>query len=79
MRTARQPASFIPPLIFPVALMTVNAAGLRSSTHLQGFPTTSFLAFALAIPIVEVAAAAVALGPAIVAARQPPGPTLRTE
>jgi len=53
VRTARQPASFIPPLIFPVALMTVNAAGLRSSTHLQGFPTTSFLAFALAVPFIQ--------------------------
>ena len=48
VRTARQPASAIPPLIFPVALMSVNAAGLRSSTHLPGFPTDSFLSFALA-------------------------------
>jgi ABC-2 type transport system permease protein len=53
VRTARQPASFIPPLVFPVALMTVNAAGLRSSTHLHGFPTTSFLAFALAVPFIQ--------------------------
>jgi ABC-2 type transport system permease protein len=53
VRTARQPASFIPPLIFPVALMTVNAAGLQSSTDLPGFPTDSFLAFALAVPFVQ--------------------------
>ncbi|HXF97047.1 MAG TPA: ABC transporter permease [Gaiellaceae bacterium] len=53
VRTARQPASVIPPLVFPVALMTVNAAGLEPSTHLAGFPTDSFLAFALAVPFVQ--------------------------
>jgi ABC-2 type transport system permease protein len=52
-RTARQPASFIPPLIFPVALLAVNAGGLRSSTSLPGFPTSSFLAFALAVPFIQ--------------------------
>ena len=49
----RQPASVIPPLIFPVALMLVNAAGLKASTSLPGFPTDSFLAFALAVPFIQ--------------------------
>ncbi len=53
VRTARQPASVIPPLVFPIALMTVNAAGLNSSTELAGFPTDSFLAFALAVPFIQ--------------------------
>ena len=53
VRTARQPASFIPPLIFPIALMAVNAGGLRSSTNLPGFPPDSFLAFALAVPFIQ--------------------------
>ena len=53
VRTARQPASFVPPLVFPVALMTVNAAGLQASTELPGFPTDSFLAFALAVPFIQ--------------------------
>jgi ABC-2 type transport system permease protein len=53
VRTARQPASAIPPLIFPVALMAVNAAGLDASTDLAGFPTDSFLAFALAVPFIQ--------------------------
>jgi len=53
IRTLRQPASSIPPLIFPVALMLVNAAGLRPSTELPGFPTDSFLAFALAVPFIQ--------------------------
>ena len=53
VRTSRQPASIIPPLVFPVALMAVNAGGLRSSTDLPGFPTDSFLAFALAVPFIQ--------------------------
>jgi ABC-2 type transport system permease protein len=53
VRTSRQPASIIPPLVFPVALMLVNAGGLRRSTDLPGFPTTSFLAFALAVPFIQ--------------------------
>ena len=53
VRMSRQPASVIPPLIFPVALMAVNAGGLRSSTDLAGFPTESFLAFALAVPFIQ--------------------------
>ena len=53
VRTSRQPASVIPPLIFPVALMAVNAGGLHSSTDLPGFPTDSFLAFALAVPFIQ--------------------------
>lgn len=52
-RTVRQPASAIPPLVFPVALMVVNAAGLDASTRLPGFPTDSFLAFALAVPFIQ--------------------------
>jgi ABC-2 type transport system permease protein len=52
-RTARQPASAIPPILFPVTLMLVNAAGLDASTQLPGFPTDSFLAFALAVPFIQ--------------------------
>jgi ABC-2 type transport system permease protein len=52
-RTVRQPASAIPPLLFPVMLMLVNAAGLDSTTELPGFPTDSFLAFALAVPFIQ--------------------------
>ncbi len=52
-RTLRQPANVIPPLVFPVALLAVNAAGLKPSTELPGFPTDSFLAFALAVPFIQ--------------------------
>ena len=37
-RTLRQPASAIPPLIFPVALMLVNAGGFTAATKLPGLP-----------------------------------------
>ncbi len=53
LRTLRQPAYVIPPLVFPTLLVTVNAAGLKPSTVLPGFPTDSFLAFAIAVPFVQ--------------------------
>ena len=52
-RALRQPAMAVPPLLFPVALMLVNSAGLEPSTMLPGFPTDSFLAFALAVPFIQ--------------------------
>jgi ABC-2 type transport system permease protein len=53
VRTLRQPASSIPPLIFPMALLAVTSAGLNSATRLRGFPTGSFLAFFLAFPFIQ--------------------------
>jgi ABC-2 type transport system permease protein len=47
IRTARQPGTWVPPLLFPLMLMAVNSNGLRAATHLPGFPTTSFLGFFL--------------------------------
>jgi ABC-2 type transport system permease protein len=49
VRTLRQPAYVYPPLIFPLALLAVNSAGLQPSTDLPGFPSGSFLPFALAV------------------------------
>jgi ABC-2 type transport system permease protein len=53
VRTIRQPAHVVPPLVFPMALMAVNAGGLDAATGLPGFPTDSFLAFALAVPFIQ--------------------------
>jgi ABC-2 type transport system permease protein len=53
VRTARQPANVIFPLIFPMLLFAVNAGGLKAETRLPGFPTNSFVAFALAVPFVQ--------------------------
>ena len=48
VRTWRQPAATVFPLVFPMLLLAVNSGGLRAETHLPGFPTHSFVAFALA-------------------------------
>jgi ABC-2 type transport system permease protein len=53
VRTARQPANVIGPLVFPLMLLAVNSGGLRAETHLPGFPTRSFFAFALAVPFIQ--------------------------
>ena len=53
VRTIRQPANVVFPLIFPMLLLAVNAGGLKAETKLPGFPTDSFLAFALAVPFVQ--------------------------
>ncbi len=53
VRTLRQPANLVTPLIFPLALMAVNSGGLSSATTLPGFPSDSFLAFFLAFPFIQ--------------------------
>ena len=53
LRTLRQPASAIPPILFPLALMALNSGGLDSATDIPGFPTDNFYAFALAVPFVQ--------------------------
>jgi ABC-2 type transport system permease protein len=53
VRTLRQPANVFFPLVFPLLLLAVNAGGLDSATRLGGFPTDSFVAFALAVPFIQ--------------------------
>ena len=53
VRTARQPAAVVFPLVFPMMLLLVNSGGLEASTQLPGFPTDSFVAFALAVPFIQ--------------------------
>jgi ABC-2 type transport system permease protein len=53
VRTLRQPANWITPLIFPLALMAVNTGGLDAATNIPGFPSDSFLAFFLAFPFIQ--------------------------
>ena len=53
VRTVRQPANIVFPLVFPLLLLAVNAGGLDAATRLPGFPTNSFVAFALAIPFIQ--------------------------
>ena len=53
VRTIRQPANVIAPLLFPLMLLAVNSGGLEAETRLPGFPTSSFVAFALAVPFIQ--------------------------
>jgi hypothetical protein len=41
------------PAVFPMLLLLVNSGGLKASTDLPGFPTDSFVAFALAVPFIQ--------------------------
>ncbi len=53
LRTMRQPAQIVPSLIFPLFLLAVNSGGLKDATNLPGFPTDSYLTFALAVPFIQ--------------------------
>ncbi len=53
LRTMRQPAQIVPALVFPLFLLAVNSGGLKDTTDLPGFPTDSYLTFALAVPFIQ--------------------------
>jgi len=53
LRTMRQPAQIVPALVFPLFLLAVNSGGLKDATSLPGFPTDSYLTFALAVPFMQ--------------------------
>jgi ABC-2 type transport system permease protein len=53
VRTVRQPANVVFALAFPLLLLAVNSGGLKAETRLPGFPTDSFVAFALAVPFIQ--------------------------
>src|SRR6187200_2082005 len=53
IRTVRQPIVIVPPLVFPLFLLAINASGLGAATDIPGFPTSSYLAFALAFPFIQ--------------------------
>ena len=52
-RILRNPAQLVFPIVFPLVLLAVNASGLDAATRLPGFPTASYLDFALAIPFMQ--------------------------
>jgi ABC-2 type transport system permease protein len=53
LQTLRQPAMVIPPVLFPLILMGINVSGLDAATKIPGFPTDSYLDFAIAFPFVQ--------------------------
>ncbi len=48
-RSLRQPAVVFPTVVFPLLLLAVNVPGLEEATHLPGFPSDSYLDFAIAV------------------------------
>jgi ABC-2 type transport system permease protein len=53
VRTMRQPANVVFPLVFPLLLLAVNSGGLRAESNLPGFPTDSMVAFLLPVPFIQ--------------------------
>jgi ABC-2 type transport system permease protein len=53
IRTARQPIIIVPPLVFPLFLLAINASGLDAATNVPGFPADTYVAFALAFPFMQ--------------------------
>ena len=53
LKTLRQPFQMFPIVFFPAILLAVNASGLRAATHLPGFPTHSYISFAIAVAFIQ--------------------------
>jgi len=53
LKTLRQPFQLFPIVFFPLILLAVNASGLKSATHLPGFPTSSYISFAIAVAFIQ--------------------------
>lgn len=53
LQTLRQPMLIVPPIAFPLILMAVNVGGLDAATKLPGFPTDSYLDFAISFAFLQ--------------------------
>lgn len=53
VRTLRQPVNVVPSFLFPLILLAVNVGGLGAAERLPGFPTDSYLDFALAFTFMQ--------------------------
>ena len=52
-KTLRQPFQLFPIVFFPLILLAVNASGLKAATSLPGFPTHSYISFAIAVAFIQ--------------------------
>jgi ABC-2 type transport system permease protein len=52
-KTLRQPFQLFPIVFFPLILLAVNASGLKAVTSLPGFPTHSYISFAIAVAFIQ--------------------------
>lgn len=53
LKTLRQPFQVFPIVFFPAVLLAVNANGLQPATRLPGFPTHSYISFAIAVAFMQ--------------------------
>lgn len=53
LRTLRQPAQVVPTIVFPLFLLAINSAGLDAATELPGFPSDSYVDFAMAFAFMQ--------------------------
>jgi len=53
LKTLRQPFQMFPIVFFPAMLLAVNASGLQAATRLPGFPTHSYISFAIAVAFIQ--------------------------
>ncbi|MDQ6835127.1 MAG: ABC transporter permease [Actinomycetota bacterium] len=53
LKTLRQPFQVFPIIFFPIILLAVNASGLKAATRLPGFPTHSYISFAIAVAFIQ--------------------------
>lgn len=53
LRTVRQPIMIVPALLFPLILLAINSSGLEAITQLPGFPTDSYVTFAVAFAFMQ--------------------------
>ena len=53
LKTLRQPFQMFPVIFFPALLLAVNASGLRAATRLPGFPSSSYISFAIAVAFIQ--------------------------
>ena len=53
LKTLRQPFQLFPIVVFPGMLLAINASGLSRATDISGFPTESYVTFALAVTFMQ--------------------------
>ena len=53
LQTVRQPAMVVPPIVFPLLLVSINSSGLAAATKIPGFPVDSYWDFAIAVPFIQ--------------------------
>ncbi len=52
-RVSRTPQVVVPTLVFPLIFLAVNSGGLAKAVNIPGFPTDSFVSFALAMTFLQ--------------------------